>query len=173
LTTATPAPGVREAVRAPRIIASIAALSVVVVPLDLPLETSGLIPDPTWKAQFAKDHPEVLLPDEQSWLPGDDIQMAIGQGYLLVSPLQQAVAYSAIENGGTVVTPHLVQSVTGPDDFASMAEAVGTELGRIAVLRRIGKEGLGAENDCAHQMRRLQRQGADHLSSEGGDLRKA
>ena len=48
------------------------------------------------------------------WEPGDNIQMAIGQGYLLVSPLQQAVAYSAIENGGTVVTPHLVQSVTGP-----------------------------------------------------------
>ena len=43
--------------------------------------------------------------DRQTWDPGDDINMAIGQGYLLVTPLQQAVAYSALENGGKVVTP--------------------------------------------------------------------
>ena len=48
--------------------------------LDLPLETSGLIPDPTWKAQFAKDHPEVLLPDEQSWLPATTSRWRSGKG---------------------------------------------------------------------------------------------
>jgi penicillin-binding protein 2 len=83
--------------------------------LDLPLETSGLIPDPRWKEQFAADHPEVLLPDERSWLPGDDIQMAIGQGFVTVTPMQLAVAYSAIANGGHVCRPHVVDQIVDPD----------------------------------------------------------
>ena len=79
--------------------------------LDLPLETTGLIPDPTWKEQFAIDHPDVLLPEEQSWLPGDDIQMAIGQGFVTVTPMQMAVAYSAIANGGKLCRPHVVDHI--------------------------------------------------------------
>ena len=82
--------------------------------LDLPLETTGLIPDPTWKKQFAIDHPNVLLPEEQSWLPGDDIQMAIGQGFVTVTPMQLAVAYSAIANGGKVCRPHVVDHIEDP-----------------------------------------------------------
>ena len=49
-----------------------------------------------------------------TWLPGDDINMSIGQGNLLVSPLQQAVAYSALENGGKVVTPHVGEAILQP-----------------------------------------------------------
>ena len=45
---------------------------------------------------------------QQTWNPGDDINMAIGQGYLQVTPLQEAVAYSAIANGGKIVRPHVV-----------------------------------------------------------------
>ncbi|MEO8423079.1 MAG: penicillin-binding protein 2 [Actinomycetota bacterium] len=82
--------------------------------LDLPLETSGLIPDPTWKEEFAIEHPDVLLPDEQSWLPGDDIQMAIGQGFVTVTPMQLAVAYSAIANGGKLCRPHVVDHFEDP-----------------------------------------------------------
>ncbi|MGZ5305393.1 MAG: penicillin-binding protein 2 [Actinomycetota bacterium] len=83
--------------------------------LDLPLETTGLIPDPTWKEQFAADHPEVLLPEERSWLPGDDIQMAIGQGFVTVTPMQLAVAYSAIANGGKICRPHVVDHIVDPN----------------------------------------------------------
>jgi penicillin-binding protein 2 len=82
--------------------------------VDLPLETSGLIPDPTWKEQFAADHPEILLPQERSWLPGDDIQMAIGQGFVTVTPMQLAAAYSAIANGGKVCRPHVVDRIVDP-----------------------------------------------------------
>jgi len=84
-------------------------------PVDVPGAIGGLVPDAHWKAHYG---PFVRGPNpsiDTIWEPGDDIQMAIGQGYLLVSPLQQAVAYSALENGGTVVTPHVVQSITGPD----------------------------------------------------------
>jgi penicillin-binding protein 2 len=84
-------------------------------PVDIPGAVGGLVPDPHWKAHYPLfvNGPNPSI--DTIWEPGDDIQMAIGQGYLLVTPLQQAVAYSALENGGTVVTPHVVQSITGPD----------------------------------------------------------
>lgn len=82
--------------------------------LDLPLETSGLIPDPSWKSGFAKDHPQLFNPGEDVWLPGDDIQMAIGQGYVTVTPMQLAVAYSAIVNGGKICRPHVVDHIDDP-----------------------------------------------------------
>jgi penicillin-binding protein 2 len=72
-------------------------------PLDIPVPSydSGLVPDPAWRIQTYSN------PIDQAWDPGYDIQMAIGQGDLTVSPLQLAVAYSAVANGGTLVTPHV------------------------------------------------------------------
>lgn len=63
--------------------------------------------------------------------PGDLLQMAIGQGITAVSPLQLAVGYAAVGNGGTVVTPHVAGSILAPetpDDptrpgFADLAQA--------------------------------------------------
>ena len=49
------------------------------------------------------------------WLPGDDILMAIGQGYVLTSPMQMATAYSAIANGGRLCEPHLAEQVQTSD----------------------------------------------------------
>ena len=70
--------------------------------IDLPDETRGSrVPDPTWKAGYYKTAIDKL------WKPGDDINLAIGQGDLLVTPLQMAVALSALANGGTVYVPHL------------------------------------------------------------------
>ncbi len=45
------------------------------------------------------------------WTEGQTINLAIGQGALQVSPLQLAVAYSTIANGGTVVTPHVAAGI--------------------------------------------------------------
>ena len=44
---------------------------------------------------------------DRPWTPGDNINLAVGQGDLQANPLQMAVAYSAIANGGRVVTPHI------------------------------------------------------------------
>ena len=60
-------------------------------------------------------------PSSSQWLPGDDINMSIGQGNLLVSPLQQAVAYSALENGGDVVTPHVGEAILQPGSTTQVA----------------------------------------------------
>jgi penicillin-binding protein 2 len=73
--------------------------------IDLPGELAGVVPDPAWKQ--AKEG----LP----WFPGNTVMMSIGQGYLLATPLQLAVAASAVANGGRLVTPHLLKRVTSPE----------------------------------------------------------
>jgi penicillin-binding protein 2 len=70
--------------------------------VDLPGESGARLPTPAWRRQYFKGNPI-----EQQWTSGDSILMAIGQGDLTVTPLQLAVGYAAIANGGTVVTPHL------------------------------------------------------------------
>jgi penicillin-binding protein 2 len=67
------------------------------------------VPDPQWRLQH---YPPGI---DQVWQPGYDIQMAIGQGDLTVSPMQLAVAYSALANGGKLVTPHVGRALLGAD----------------------------------------------------------
>jgi penicillin-binding protein 2 len=75
--------------------------------IDLPGETSGTrVPDKTWKRETGK------TAEEQAWKPGDEINLAIGQGDLLVTPLQLAIGLSAIVNGGDVWVPHLALQIT-------------------------------------------------------------
>jgi penicillin-binding protein 2 len=69
--------------------------------LDVPGEASGIMPTPKW---LEKTYNE-------PWYEGQTINLAIGQGYLAVTPLQMAVAYSALANGGTVVQPHVAGAV--------------------------------------------------------------
>jgi penicillin-binding protein 2 len=80
--------------------------------IDICCEGSGVLPDLEYKKRHFADSPD---PGLHVWLPGDDIQMAIGQGYVAVTPLQMAVAYAAIANGGTVVTPTLGRAILSPD----------------------------------------------------------
>jgi len=70
--------------------------------IDLPGESEGLVPSPEWRNQlFAEGG------TERQWSVGDNMQLATGQGDLQTSPLQMAIAYAALGNGGTIVTPHL------------------------------------------------------------------
>jgi penicillin-binding protein 2 len=79
--------------------------------IDLPAEVDGLIPDPAWRNRLYREH----LTD-RPWSAGDNINLAVGQGDLEADPLQMAVAYAALANGGKVLRPHLgddVESVSG------------------------------------------------------------
>jgi len=69
--------------------------------IDLPGETAGTIPDPAWKRRVLG----------QPWYAGDTLNMAVGQGYVLVTPMQAARMIAAVANGGTLVTPHAVVEV--------------------------------------------------------------
>ena len=78
--------------------------------IDLPAEGQGLIPTPAWRnALFEKK-----LTD-RPWSVGDNINLSIGQGDLSVTPLQLAVAYATVANGGYVVKPHLGRRIEDAD----------------------------------------------------------
>jgi penicillin-binding protein 2 len=81
--------------------------------IDIPFEQAGRIPDPQWKATVHAKDP-TAYPDGD-WFPGDFINMSIGQGDTLVTPLQLAVGYSAIANGGKLWVPHVALTVERPD----------------------------------------------------------
>lgn len=81
--------------------------------IDLPAEQDGRIPDALWKAQIHKQYP-TLFPDGQ-WFPGDFVNMSIGQGDTLVTPLQLADAFAAIANGGHLCVPHLGLRIQRPE----------------------------------------------------------
>jgi penicillin-binding protein 2 len=79
--------------------------------IDLPGETAGRVPTPKWR----NDWFERGLAD-RVWSVGDNVNLSVGQGDLLTNPLQMAVAYAAIANGGKVVTPRLglrIENSTG------------------------------------------------------------
>jgi penicillin-binding protein 2 len=75
--------------------------------IDLPGETTNSrVPDKYWKADTGKTALDKL------WKTGDEINLAIGQGDLLVTPMQMVVALSALANGGTLWVPHLGYRIT-------------------------------------------------------------
>lgn len=68
--------------------------------IDLPGEAAGNIAGPEWKKNRLKEN----------WYQGDTINYSIGQGFLLLTPLQIARIYAAIANGGYLVTPFIADS---------------------------------------------------------------
>lgn len=81
--------------------------------IDLPFEHAGRVPDAAWKATTHESNPKAF--PEGRWFPGDFINMTIGQGDTLVTPLQIAVGLSAIANGGHRCAPHIGLRVQRPD----------------------------------------------------------
>jgi penicillin-binding protein 2 len=69
--------------------------------LDLPGEATGIVPTPKW----------LKATHRHEWYPGESVNLSIGQGYLAASPLQLAVAYAALANGGKVVKPHVAEGL--------------------------------------------------------------
>lgn len=72
--------------------------------IELPREASGLMPSTEWK-QKARN---------EEWHPGENLSVAIGQGFVQANPLQMAIAYLAIGTEGRVVQPFLVKKVLSP-----------------------------------------------------------
>jgi penicillin-binding protein 2 len=76
--------------------------------IDVGPEERGLVPTPAWRRRYFKTEIDKI------WTSGDSVQLAIGQGDVLVTPLQMTRLYALIATGGKLVEPHLVKSVEEP-----------------------------------------------------------
>ncbi len=86
--------------------------------VDLPDESVGRVPTPEWKAEQWKN-----VPSEAYWRGGDYTNMIIGQGDVLITPLQLVAAYGAIATG-KIMKPHLLKEVcNGEGEVVFKAEA--------------------------------------------------
>jgi penicillin-binding protein 2 len=88
--------------------------------LDALTEDAGQVPDPQWKVNTIG----------QPWWVGDSVNLAIGQGYLLVTPLQVARMMAAVANGGTLYAPYVVGRIApsadgGIPEVVTQPRAVG------------------------------------------------
>jgi penicillin-binding protein 2 len=77
--------------------------------IGLPNEASGRVPDAEWKKKIHDQNP-VAFP-YADWLPGDNIQTAVGQQDMIVTPLQLANAYATFADGGTPHEPRIASEV--------------------------------------------------------------
>ncbi|MCC7203128.1 MAG: penicillin-binding protein 2 [Nitrospirae bacterium] len=69
--------------------------------IDLPSEKKGLVPSTQWK----------LAARKEPWYPGETLSVAIGQGYMSVTPLQQALMVNTVANSGILVRPRILKGV--------------------------------------------------------------
>lgn len=94
--------------------------------IDLPGEVPGFVPTPQWKERTFNE----------KWLGGDTLNMAIGQGYLLTSPLQIADMMAMVVNSGVIYKPHLLKEVRDPRDGSVLTKI----LPEVLVSSSISKE---------------------------------
>jgi penicillin-binding protein 2 len=93
--------------------------------IDLPYGAEGTVPTRAWRRRFWEENRKAYCAGSSAlyrelcrggwrWQGGDNLNIAIGQGDLQVSPLQLAVGYGALANGGTVYRPHLGRALLDP-----------------------------------------------------------
>lgn len=79
--------------------------------IDLAGEADGRVPDRKWKQSHFKNWSS----SDRAWNAGDMTNIAIGQGDILVTPLQMSCVYAGIANGGVEYTPHVFLSAVSDD----------------------------------------------------------
>ena len=100
--------------------------------IGLNREKNGLVPTTQWKLKDRK----------QPWFLGETISASIGQGYNLVTPLQQANMMVAVANGGMLLKPYLVKRIENPDGrilnefFPEIKGKIGGKSENLEIIRK-------------------------------------
>ena len=89
-------------------------------------EVSGFVPDKNWKRNIIGEN----------WYKGDTLNFAIGQGYVLITPLQAAVMVSAIANNGKIVQPYIIESIGGAMVSKPRARAMPVSPDNIQIMKK-------------------------------------
>ncbi|MBU0503432.1 MAG: penicillin-binding protein 2 [Candidatus Omnitrophota bacterium] len=106
--------------------------------IDLPYEVGGFVPHPLWKKIYRF----------RNWFNGDTVNLSIGQGDLLVTPLQMTRMMAAFANKGKLATPYLVKAVE-EKDISAMQQKI-TNLGLKAATIEYVRQGLREVVSDAH-----------------------
>ncbi|MFH1244897.1 MAG: penicillin-binding protein 2 [Candidatus Omnitrophota bacterium] len=109
--------------------------------IELPYENPGLVPSRSWKLQKKK----------APWYTGDTANFAIGQGYVLTTPLQMAKMVSAIANGGTLIHPHLVTKIGEKPCPLSEPERLAFKKTTLQAIREGMRQAVQREDGTAHK----------------------
>ncbi|MGL5125741.1 MAG: penicillin-binding protein 2 [Fusobacteriaceae bacterium] len=86
--------------------------------IDIPGEKKGVIPSPEWKKETFNT----------GWYKGDSVNMSIGQGYVTVTPIQMAQAYSFLANRGKIYQLHLINSTSENGEKKAIERKLVTEV---------------------------------------------
>lgn len=105
--------------------------------IRLPRETKGLIPTKEWKKKKTG----------RTWQKGETLSCVIGQSYVLATPLQLAVAYSAIANGGKIYKPQLIKEI-----FSNSGEIVKKMKPELISSSKINKKNLDLVREGLYQV---------------------
>jgi penicillin-binding protein 2 len=103
--------------------------------IDLPGESGGLLPTPDWRNDLYEKGET-----DRPWAIGDNVQLAIGQGDMQADPLQMAVAYAALGNGGSLVRPHTV--LRSEDAAGRVVEEYQPEITRTIEIDPVAREAI-------------------------------
>jgi penicillin-binding protein 2 len=112
--------------------------------IDLPYEFIGTLPSKALKQRLAASG--AIAKDEgRGYYVGDNIQFSIGQGLLSATPLQLAVGYGALGNGGKIMKPRVIRAIWAPGTPNGKSGRVDLDAGVIlkdfsapAVVREVG-----------------------------------
>ncbi len=101
--------------------------------VELQGERAGLMPSAAWKQETIGEE----------WQPGENLSVAIGQGFVLTTPLQMAVAYNAVGTYGKVVKPHIIKKIMTSDNKVvkevepSLARDLGDGSGPVTIKKEV------------------------------------
>ena len=139
--------------------------------VQLPFEKSGRVGGADLKRRLFEANPEAYNPYNESsqWLPGDNINTGIGQGFVSVTPVQLANAYATFANGGTLFSPNIVERVVSrsAEQFGESVIEFNPRIQRIVEF----PEGSGVVREGLHGVASKSRRGTAWRAFEGYDSR--
>lgn len=110
--------------------------------IDQPQERAGFIPSRLWK-RLTKFEP---------WYDGDTANFSIGQGFVLVTPLQLARMMAAVANGGVLVEPHLTKAIGGKFVDVKPGRKIRISSEDLAMVRQSLRYPVALETGTAHTL---------------------
>ncbi len=137
--------------------------------VQLPFEKSGRIGDEDLKRRLFEANPEIYNPygESSQWLPGDNINTGIGQGFVSATPVQLANAYATFANGGTLFSPNIVERVVSrsAEQFGESVIEFNPRIQRIVEF----PEGSGVVREGLHGVASKSRRGTAWRAFDGYD----